>query len=181
MRKGNTMRPQVHLQYVRTIDVELTSPQRDYSIRDAVLTARGKEQCRTLSSAFKQHQDVDIVFASPLRRTIQTAALSFGPVLARQEVPFLLLPALQEVSNIGCDVGIADTAKDIQKLLPELFKDAGLDFDISKIDALAVTAGWNSKVGRSPNLTSTCMLTNESSRKAIGRTRSRLYQSVHLI
>jgi broad specificity phosphatase PhoE len=138
----------------------LTSSQRDYSIRDAVLTARGKEQCRTLSAAFKHHQDIDIVFASPLRRTIQTASLSFGPVLAREEVPFVLLPALQEVSNIGCDVGIADTAVDVQKMLPELFKGGELDFDINKIDASAVTAGWNSKVSRSPDLTSTCMLTN---------------------
>lgn len=115
-----------------------------------MLTAKGKEQCRTLRSNFKHHQDIDIVFASPLRRTIQTAALSFGPTLARKEVPFVLLPALQEVSNLGCDVGIADTAADVQRLLPELFREGDLDFDINKIDASALTAGWNSKVGRSP-------------------------------
>jgi broad specificity phosphatase PhoE len=132
--------------------MKMTSPQRDYSIPDAVLTAKGKEQCRTLSTAFKHHQNIDIVFASPLRRTIQTASLSFGPVLAREEVPFVLLPALQEVSTQGCDVGIADTAADVMQLLPELFKDGELDFDSNKIDASAVTEGWNSKVGRSPDL-----------------------------
>lgn len=137
-------------------------PQRNYSIRDAVLTEKGKEQCRTLSSAFKYHEEIDIVFASPLRRTIQTASLSFGPVLARKEVPFVLLPALQEVSNIGCDVGIADTADDVHAFLPKLFAEGELDFDISKVDASAVTAGWNSKVSRSPGLTSACMLTNAS-------------------
>ena len=93
----------------------------------------------------------------------------------------MLLPALQEVSDIGCDVGIADTAADIQKLLPELFKDAVLEFDINKIDASAVTADWNSKVGRSPDHTSICMLTNTSPSRAIGRTRSGLYRGVHLI
>ncbi|CAN9092862.1 unnamed protein product [Alternaria alternata] len=118
---------------------------RDYSIRDALLTTKGKEQCRTLSSAFQYHEEIETVFASPLRRTIQTAALSFGPVLSRKEVPFVLLPALQEVSNIGCDVGIADTADDVQKFLPELFPEGEIDFDISKVDASVVTAGWNSK------------------------------------
>jgi hypothetical protein len=150
------------LSYCYTMNVVLTSPQRDYSIRDAVLTARGKEQCRTLCSAFKHHQDIDIVFASPLRRTIQTASLSFGPVLARTEVPLVLLPALQEVSNIGCDVGIADSAADIQELLPKLFKEGELDFDINKIDVSAVTEGWNSKVQMSRsyiNMLHACLLT----------------------
>jgi hypothetical protein len=156
-------------------------PQRDYSIRDAVLTAKGKEQCRTLSSAFQYHEKIDAVFASPLRRTIQTAALSFGPVLSREEVPFILLPALQEVSNIGCDVGIADTADEVQMFLPKLFPQGEVDFDINKVDASAVTAGWNSKVGRSPGLTSACMLTNTFFSKTIGRTRSAPSRSVLLI
>lgn len=146
--------------------------QRNYSIRDAVLTEKGKEQCRVLSSAFQHHQEIDVVFASPLRRTIQTAALSFGPVLSREKVPFVLLPALQEVSNIGCDVGMADTAADLQQILPELFAKGEIDFDINKIDASAVTPGWNSKVGRSPDVTSECMLTKSTCRKAIGLTRS---------
>jgi broad specificity phosphatase PhoE len=136
------MPPKIHL--VRHAQGEHNET-RDYSIRDAVLTAKGKEQCRTLSSNFKHHQDIDVVFASPLRRTIQTAALSFGPTLSRKEVPFVLLPALQEVSTLGCDVGIADTAEDIQRMLPELFNEGDLNFDINKIDASAVTAGWNSK------------------------------------
>jgi hypothetical protein len=133
---------------------ESNRQQRDYSIRDAVLTAKGKEQCRTLSAAFEHHAEIETVFASPLRRTIQTAALSFGPVLSRPEVPFVLLPALQEVSNIGCDIGLADGAADLQRLLPDLFAPGEIEFDISKMDASAVTAGWNSKVGTCPELTS---------------------------
>ncbi|KAI2486677.1 Phosphoglycerate mutase family protein [Pyrenophora tritici-repentis] len=150
------MPPKVHL--VRHAQGEHNAT-RDYTIRDAVLTAKGKEQCATLRSAFAHHDEIDVVFASPLRRTIQTAALSFGPVLSRQEVSFALLPALQEVSNIACDVGIADIGADVHKFLPDLFTPGELDFDVGKVDASAVTEGWNSKVGRSPDMMSVCMLT----------------------
>jgi hypothetical protein len=89
---------------------------------------------------------VDIVFASPLRRTIQTAALSLGPALSRDEVPFVLLPPLQEVSNIACDVGLADVADDVQPILAKTFEEGELPFDIKKVDASFVVPGWNSKV-----------------------------------
>jgi hypothetical protein len=125
----------------------LTGTQRNYSIRDAVLTSKGKEQCRALSETFEFHEEVDTVFASPLRRTIQTAALSLGPALSRNEVPFVLHPALQEVGDMGSDMGIADSAEDLEKLLPGLFAEDKLDFDLKKIDASMVTQGWNSKVG----------------------------------
>jgi broad specificity phosphatase PhoE len=111
-----------------------------------VLTAKGKEQCRALSAAFEHHQDVEVVFASPLRRTIQTAALSFGPTLARTEVPFVLLPGLQEIGDMKSDTGLADTANDFKKLLPDLFEEGELTFDLEKMDASAVQEGWNSKV-----------------------------------
>lgn len=99
-----------------------------------------------LQSEFPYHDDIDIVFVSPLRRTIQTAALSLGPTLARKEVSFVLLPELQEVSNNGCDVGLAMSAEDIKQLAPGLFEEGELDFNMEKMDASAVTAGWNSKV-----------------------------------
>jgi broad specificity phosphatase PhoE len=95
---------------------------------------------------------VDVVFASPLRRTIQTAALSLGPALSRQDVPFILLPLLQEVGDMGSDTGMADTAEDLKRLLPDLFSGDELDFDLEKIDASAVTRGWNAKVGAGSNL-----------------------------
>lgn len=135
----------------RTLTKRAThTTQRNYSIRDAVLTPKGKGQCSTLQSAFKYHNDIDIVFSSPLRRTIQTASLSLGPTLAREEVPFVLLPPLQEVSNVGCDVGLADTADDLKQILPTLFEDGELPFDYNKIDGSHVTKGWNSKVRQSP-------------------------------
>lgn len=141
------------------------------------MTAKGKEQCATLRSAFGHHDEIDVVFASPLRRTIQTAALSFGPVLSRQEVPFVLLPGLQEVSNIACDVGVADTGADVHEFLPGLFAHGELDFDVGKVDASAVTEGWNSKVGRSPDMMSVGMLTKRCCSKAIGRMRRRPFRS----
>jgi hypothetical protein len=113
---------------------------------------------------------VDVVFSSPLRRTIQTAALSFGPTLARKEVPFILIPALQEVGDVGSDTGIADTADDLKKLLPDLFAKGDLEFDLEKIDASAVTEGWNSKVGSRIGVCEV-IYSLTSYRKATGRTR----------
>ncbi|KAF3044464.1 hypothetical protein E8E12_010926 [Didymella heteroderae] len=126
------MPPRIHI--IRHAQGEHNAT-RNYSIRDAVLTPKGKGQCSTLQSAFKYHNDIDIVFSSPLRRTIQTASLSLGPTLARKEVPFVLLPPLQEVSNVGCDVGLADTADDVKRILPILFAEGELPFDYNKIDA----------------------------------------------
>jgi hypothetical protein len=139
-----------------------------------VLTAKGKQQCRTLSAAFPYHKEVDIVFASPLRRTIQTASLSFGPTLAREDVPFVLLPALQEVSDMGSDTGLADTGDELKQMLPELFANDKVDFDLEKIDALAVEKGWNSNVSRLTwGLGGGPLLTKAFSSKATGRTRKR--------
>lgn len=59
----------------------------------------------------------------------------------------MLLPPLQEVSNIGCDVGLANTADDVKPILAETFAEGELSFDINKVDASLVVPGWNSKVG----------------------------------
>jgi hypothetical protein len=60
-------------------------------------------------------------------------------------VPFVLLPLLQEVGDMGSDMGIAGTAEDLEQLLPSLFAEDKLEFNPEKIDASAVTKGWNSK------------------------------------
>lgn len=62
-------------------------------------------------------------------------------------MPFVLLPVLQEVSNLGCDVGVADSEDDVRRMLPDLFEKGELSFDIGKTDVSAVRQGWNSKVG----------------------------------
>jgi broad specificity phosphatase PhoE len=110
------------------------------------LTAKGKSQCRALQNSFQHYNDIDVVLASPLRRTIQTASLSFGPVLARNEVPFVLLPLLQEVSDMGCDTG--SSPDELKEAIPNLFSEDHVKFDLSKIDFSEVKEGWNNKVCR---------------------------------
>lgn len=125
---------------------QFDKPQRNYTLRDPLITAKGKLQCQHLSRTFTHHGDIDIIFSSPLRRTIQTAAYSFGPTLARKEVPFVLLPGLQEVSDLGCDVG--PDAAELEQAVHDLFdgEELGFDWKEKKIDFRNVESGWNSKV-----------------------------------
>lgn len=51
---------------------------------------------------------------------------------------------LQEVSNLGADVGLAP--EELKQALKTLFEGEEIGFDISKIDDKLVTEGWNSKV-----------------------------------
>lgn len=153
----------------------LTALQHKYHILDATLTPKGKEQCRALKEAFPHHHKVGAVIASPLRRTIQTASLSFGPTLARKEVPFVLHPSLQEVSNMLSDTGMADDPEVIKEILPELFAEDELEFDLEKIDASAVHQGWNSKVSQLSILAAKARLTIVQFRKDITRMKRKLF------
>ncbi|KAF2792624.1 phosphoglycerate mutase-like protein [Melanomma pulvis-pyrius CBS 109.77] len=118
---------------------------RNFTLPDPVLTAKGKTQCSTLQNSFQYHNAIDLVLASPLRRTIQTATLSFGPTLARKDVPFVLLPLLQEVSDMGCDTGQSPNA--LKQAIPGLFATDDVNFDLNKIDLSNVNEGWNVKTG----------------------------------
>jgi broad specificity phosphatase PhoE len=110
-----------------------------------MLTKVGKEQCAELARSFPYHDKVDLLVASPLRRTIQTAVLSFGPVLTRKEVPFLLHPNAQEVSERNCNVGFAKER--LKHEVPKMFEGIDLDFDVvERMDVEGVVEGWNSKV-----------------------------------
>ncbi|KAF2107714.1 histidine phosphatase superfamily [Lophiotrema nucula] len=115
-------------------------------IRDAVLTPNGRSQCANLQKTFPDHDKIDLVLSSPMRRTIQTAVYSFAPTLARKEVPYLVIPKAQEVSRLPCDVGHDPEKLKVQ--IKELVQDAIEDgFDVAKIDLSAVEEGWNSKKG----------------------------------
>jgi broad specificity phosphatase PhoE len=96
-----------------------------------------------LRDSFKHHDKIDLVLTSPLRRTIQTAALSFGPVLKR-DVPFIAVPEAQEVGSHRSDTGLAP--QKIKEELATLFSDDDLEFNIKKLNLDAVKDGWNSKV-----------------------------------
>ncbi|KAF2468576.1 phosphoglycerate mutase-like protein [Lindgomyces ingoldianus] len=114
-------------------------------IHDATLTHNGKLQCLQLQKSFPHHNTIDLVLSSPLRRAIQTAILSFGPTLARPEVPYLVIPAAQEVSNLNCDVGHPRNLLEIS--ISQLFGEENLGFSLGKINLDAVEDGWNSKTG----------------------------------
>lgn len=124
--------------------MELTDLQQNYTLPDPLLTEKGKGQCKTLCEEFKFHDTIGLVLASPLRRTIQTAALSFGPTLARQDVPFIAVPEAQEVSNTPSDTG--SPAKQIPQLVRDAFSQGELQFDISKLNLDRVMDDWDSKV-----------------------------------
>lgn len=117
-----------------------------WRLYDAVLTTLGKQECASLSNSFPHHDKIDLMVVSPLRRTIQTAVLSFGPVLAREEVPFVLHPKAQEVSERNCNVGFNE--KRLKHEVQALFdgQDVGFDFE-ARMDYGLVEDGWNSKKG----------------------------------
>ncbi|KAF2638393.1 phosphoglycerate mutase-like protein [Massarina eburnea CBS 473.64] len=114
-------------------------------IRDATLTEEGKRQCRELQTSFAHHETIELLLSSPLRRAIQTTVLSFSPILSRKEVPYLVLPKSQEVSDLVCDIGLPKP--DLLQSLDELFPNESRQFDLSRVNLDAVEEGWNSKSG----------------------------------
>ncbi|KAI0366245.1 phosphoglycerate mutase-like protein [Pilatotrama ljubarskyi] len=111
----------------------------DYTIRDAPLTARGREQAAALNEATKDTVQAvaDLLVTSPLRRTLSTTLVGFPHLRQRLEAqgkPIIVLPQLQEVNDLPCDTG-SDRA--VLEADPEF---AGLDFS-------ALTPDWNSKQG----------------------------------
>jgi len=79
--------------------------------------------------------EVDLVVASPLKRTIYTALYSF-PEKCKQ-LGIIGLPDVQETSDLPCDTG--SDRPDIEKE----FADKGVKLDLALLDD-----GWHSKKGR---------------------------------
>jgi broad specificity phosphatase PhoE len=105
----------------------------NHVIPDPLLTDLGHEQCRTLRDTFPRHANIDLVTASPLRRTLYTALESFEPVLkAKPDLKVIALPDIQEISDVPCDTGSEPS------VLKEEFK--------SNVDLDLVQEGWNNKV-----------------------------------
>ncbi|KAJ5760397.1 hypothetical protein N7520_007553 [Penicillium odoratum] len=116
-----------------------------HHLRDAHLTETGKTQCRDLRDNFPYHDEVSLILASPLRRTIQTAAHSFQPVLEKRQVPFVLVPKAQEISKQPCDIG---QDSDVLKAeIPGLITPGAACFDQANLDTSLLEDGWNSKKG----------------------------------
>ncbi|KAL5883708.1 hypothetical protein ACKVWL_002698 [Pyricularia oryzae] len=75
-------------------------------LADPDLTELGKEQCAELSKNFPFHDKITHLVASPLRRTLYTCLLSFGPVLEQGRVQKVTaLPELQEIAALPSDTG----------------------------------------------------------------------------
>nr|POE49134.1 putative phosphatase spac5h10.03 [Quercus suber] len=104
-------------------------------MRDPLLTPYGEEQCRDLASKFPYHDNVDLVVASPLKRTIYTALHGFGDDIQTKDIKVIALPELQETSDLPCDTGSS----------PE---DIAAEFDGKPIDLTLVQPDWNSKKSR---------------------------------
>jgi hypothetical protein len=83
---------------------------------------------------------------------------------------------LQEVSHIGCDVGLADNADDVKQMLPQLFAEGEIPFDYNKIDASYVVEGWNSKVRLACGYSSSA--DSAPCRKGIGHMSEMRFQNV---
>ncbi|KAL2797753.1 histidine phosphatase superfamily [Aspergillus keveii] len=109
----------------------------NHVIPDPLLTDLGNTQCEKLRDSFPRHDKIDLVVASPLRRTMYTALQSFEPVFnANPNMKLILLPDIQETSDVPCDTG-TDPA-----LLQKEIEEKGLP-----VDASLVHDGWNDKTG----------------------------------
>ncbi|KAG8532809.1 uncharacterized protein KY384_002687 [Bacidia gigantensis] len=112
----------------------------NHSIPDPDLTPFGEEQCRQLAQSFPDHDSIDLIVCSPLRRTIYTALLGFKQDIDRCG-KVIALPEAQETANVPCDTG-----SDLSALRKEMAD--------KPVDLSLVMEGWNSKTDRwSPTAT----------------------------
>ena len=76
--------------------------QRDFTIRDAVLTEHGREQANLLhiKLAGNLEREVELVVTSPLRRTLQTTLGAFPDAIERLDKEnVVVFPYAQEASD----------------------------------------------------------------------------------
>ncbi|KAF4995258.1 hypothetical protein FGRMN_5223 [Fusarium graminum] len=106
----------------------------NHHLPDPELTPLGEEQARALCTRFPELANVQLIVASPLRRTIQTALLAFPSQLG-SGLQVLALPEIQEASNLLCDTG-----SDLSAIKAE-FEKLPVDFSLVEPD-------WHIKQGR---------------------------------
>lgn len=131
------MAPRVHL--VRHAQGFHNLSVANHSMHDPLLTPLGEDQCRTLSKAFPYTDKIDLVVASPLKRTIYTALYSFPEPIEKKHLKVIALPELQETSDLPCDTGSepAEVEREFR----------GKPVDLSTLQT-SEGATWNSKKGR---------------------------------
>jgi len=109
----------------------------DTSLHDAELSPHGRLQCAEFRrSTFPpaRYDFIDLLCASPLRRTIQTAQLAFEPCLERG-MRVVCLPDAQEAT-----ADPSDTGSTVDELV-ERFGEQGMDYS-------HMTPQWYEKTGR---------------------------------
>jgi broad specificity phosphatase PhoE len=105
----------------------------DVTLRDTILSAKGKSQCESLSTKFRDLSadlpnlsEVDVILVSPLRRCLQTYFYSLAPALERlfpdgNGPRIIVQPLATErvytVSDIGSSVHAEDVLNDFKKLI----------------------------------------------------------------
>ena len=99
---------------------------------DPALTEEGIARCKYFAKHFPESANLELICASPLQRTIQTAKYTFAERL-EQIAPIVLLPYAQEATDLPSDTGSDRT------VIEERF--GGL------VDASLVEEGWNSNTG----------------------------------
>lgn len=111
----------------------------NHAMHDPLLTDLGKEQCKKLSQDFPYMSNVDLVVASPLKRTIYTALLSFPQPIESKHLQVITMSELQETSDLPCDTGsdVAEVEREFR----------GKPVDMSSLRT-EEGATWNSKEGR---------------------------------
>ncbi|PIB01650.1 putative phosphatase [Cercospora beticola] len=127
------MPPILHL--VRHAQAQHNVHVNNHYLIDPCLTDLGKGQCSQLKTSFPKTEHIDLIVASPLKRTIQTALIAFEDVLRDNNLRVLCLPELQETSNLPCDTGSS------REVLEKEFGDQPVNLD-------HVTPNWECKVGR---------------------------------
>lgn len=105
----------------------------NHQMHDPLLTPYGIQQCEHLAAVYPY--TVDLIVASPIKRTIYTALLSFPKTIEEKNLTIIALPEVQETSDLPCDTGSAKA---------ELMR----EFKGRPVDLNLVIDGWNSKQGR---------------------------------
>ncbi|KAJ4348716.1 uncharacterized protein N0V89_010094 [Didymosphaeria variabile] len=105
----------------------------DYNLPDTLLTPEGEQQSIALSHEIPDIFSINCIYASPMRRTLYTALLTFRTVLHfNPNLRIIALPELQETSDFACDTGSP---------LAQLRK----EFEGKPVDFSHVFEGWNDK------------------------------------
>lgn len=107
----------------------------NHHMHDPLLTPFGEQQCSDLQANFPNPSSIDLIVASPIKRTIYTALLSFSDIIEEKQLKIIALPELQETSDLPCDTG-----SEVEELRKE-FEGKPVDFELVK-------EGWNGKRGK---------------------------------